>query len=497
MKGSDEMVKGKLDSCHYTVTYTSESNSNRPPFGINFGLVYGYKTDASKAAPESPKHAPLSPDPSLEYTPLADDDLEPTKARALPTLVLPAPLSPDYSPNPEPIEEDPQEADLKDDPEEEPSEEEEEELPTSAASTPVIPDSTSLSEETGPFKEDEIPLPPSIATHIEAWLATSAPPSQPPSLLSPLSSPLPMIPSPPLPSSSIRKYSIPEGAIDRLKVALQKTSKRLADLGTNYRHNSHEIYEASYAHDAWSFTMDRIKELQHQRQDDSDISIRRIRIVEMETIMEMKATIQEAVVEGRCTLLVSEIKKLETELWNLMVKGTDVKNNTQRFKELVLLCLRMVLNESDKVERYVGGLPDSIHESKQGYYKSDYPKLKNQNRGNKTRNGEARRRAYALGGDKANLDSNIVTTGSESRPPMLNKENYVPWSSRLLRYAKSRPNGKLIHNSILNGTYVKRMIRKPGDVNRDVNVTKTFHLQTDDELNDKEIKQIEADDQAI
>nr|GEZ45414.1 putative reverse transcriptase domain-containing protein [Tanacetum cinerariifolium] len=37
--------------------------------------------------------------------------------------------------------------------------------------------------------------------------------------------------------------------------------------------------------------------------------------------------------------------------------------------------------------------------------------------------------------------------GSESRPPMLNKENYVPWSSRLLWYAKSRQNGKLIHNS--------------------------------------------------
>nr|GEZ28891.1 hypothetical protein [Tanacetum cinerariifolium] len=44
-------------------------------------------------------------------------------------------------------------------------------------------------------------------------------------------------------------------------------------------------------------------------------------------------------------------------------------------------------------------------------------------------------------------------TGSESRPHMLNKENYVPWSSRLLQYAKSRPNGKLIHNSILNGPY--------------------------------------------
>nr|GEU49791.1 reverse transcriptase domain-containing protein [Tanacetum cinerariifolium] len=53
-----------------------------------------------------------------------------------------------------------------------------------------------------------------------------------------------------------------------------------------------------------------------------------------------------------------------------------------------------------------------------------------------------------------------IPAGSESRPPMLNKENYVPWSSRLLRYAKSRPNGKLIH-SIINGPYVKRMIPEP------------------------------------
>nr|GEX59836.1 ribonuclease H-like domain-containing protein [Tanacetum cinerariifolium] len=87
--------------------------------------------------------------------------------------------------------------------------------------------------------------------------------------------------------------------------------------------------------------------------------------------------------------------------------------------------------------------------------------------------------------------------GSESRPPMLNKENYVPWSSRLLRYAKSRPNGKLIHNSILNGPYVRRMIPEPGDAERDVNVNETVHEQTDDELSEKELKQIEADDQAI
>nr|GEU66652.1 hypothetical protein [Tanacetum cinerariifolium] len=52
---------------------------------------------------------------------------------------------------------------------------------------------------------------------------------------------------------------------------------------------------------------------------------------------------------------------------------------------------------------------------------------------------------------------------------MLNKENYVPWSSRLLRYAKSRTNGKLIQNSILNGPYVRRMIPEPSDAERNVN----------------------------
>nr|GEY96663.1 reverse transcriptase domain-containing protein [Tanacetum cinerariifolium] len=91
----------------------------------------------------------------------------------------------------------------------------------------------------------------------------------------------------------------------------------------------------------------------------------------------------------------------------------------------------------------------------------------------------------------------IIRAGSESRSPMLNKENYVPWSSRLLRYAKSRPNVKLIHNSILNGPYVRKMIPEPGDANRVITVTETFHLQTDDELSDKELKMIKADDQAI
>ncbi|GJY75760.1 hypothetical protein Tco_0480876 [Tanacetum coccineum] len=63
----------------------------------------------------------------------------------------------------------------------------------------------------------------------------------------------------------------------------------------------------------------------------------------------------------------------------------------------------------------------------------------------------------------------IYAAGSENRPPMLNKENYVPWSSRLLRWIAGR----------------------------EVPVPETFHEQTDDELTEAEIKQMEADDQAI
>ncbi|GJW24913.1 reverse transcriptase domain-containing protein [Tanacetum coccineum] len=58
-----------------------------------------------------------------------------------------------------------------------------------------------------------------------------------------------------------------------------------------------------------------------------------------------------------------EVKKLEVEMWNLKVKGTDVVSYNQRFQELALMCARMFPEESDKIEKYVGGLPDMIHES--------------------------------------------------------------------------------------------------------------------------------------
>nr|GEV53983.1 reverse transcriptase domain-containing protein [Tanacetum cinerariifolium] len=63
----------------------------------------------------------------------------------------------------------------------------------------------------------------------------------------------------------------------------------------------------------------------------------------------------------------SEVKKLEVDLWNLKVKGTDISSYTHHFQELSLLCGRMFPGESDEIERYVGGLPEMIRGNVMSY----------------------------------------------------------------------------------------------------------------------------------
>ncbi|GJU19046.1 putative reverse transcriptase domain-containing protein [Tanacetum coccineum] len=101
-----------------------------------------------------------------------------------------------------------------------------------------------------------------------------------------------------------------------------------------------------------------------------------------------------------------EIKKLESEYWNLKVRGTDLMTYNQRFQELALMCDRMFPEESAKVERYVGGLPDMIHGS--GHFRSDCPKLKNRNQGNQAGNGNVVAKAYVVGTAGTNPNFNVV-----------------------------------------------------------------------------------------
>ncbi|GJU13146.1 putative reverse transcriptase domain-containing protein [Tanacetum coccineum] len=56
----------------------------------------------------------------------------------------------------------------------------------------------------------------------------------------------------------------------------------------------------------------------------------------------------------------NEIQKMETELWNLTVKNNDLTAYTQRFQELTMMCTKMVPEEEDRVEKFIGDLPDNI-----------------------------------------------------------------------------------------------------------------------------------------
>nr|GEU62324.1 reverse transcriptase domain-containing protein [Tanacetum cinerariifolium] len=133
-----------------------------------------------------------------------------------------------------------------------------------------------------------------------------------------------------------------------------------------------------------------------------------------------------------------EIKKLEAELWNLKVKGTYVVSYSRHFQELALICVRMFLEESDKIKRYIGGLPDMIHGSVMASKpktmqdviefttelmdkkistfaerhaknkRKECPKLNNNNHGKQARNRNAPAKVYAVGHAETNPDSNVV-----------------------------------------------------------------------------------------
>nr|GEV44688.1 hypothetical protein [Tanacetum cinerariifolium] len=180
------------------------------------------------------------------------------------------------------------------------------------------------------------------------------------------------------------------------------------------------------------------------------------------------AELMKLMIEVYC--LRNEVQKIETELWNLAMKGNDMTTYTRRFQELVLLYTRMVPNEEDKVERFVGGqnmaraymagnnekkgyvvsLPYcnkcKMHHAgpytraptgtqpivcyecgRPGHFRKDYPKLRNQNRRNQTRNkngnktgnqtggNKATARAYAIRGGGANPDSKAEDKSEEKR----------------------------------------------------------------------------------
>nr|GEW33743.1 reverse transcriptase domain-containing protein [Tanacetum cinerariifolium]GEW33815.1 reverse transcriptase domain-containing protein [Tanacetum cinerariifolium] len=56
----------------------------------------------------------------------------------------------------------------------------------------------------------------------------------------------------------------------------------------------------------------------------------------------------------------TEVKKMEDEFYNLVVKGNDLKTYARRFQELATLCPNMVPNNEKLIDVFIKGLPQSI-----------------------------------------------------------------------------------------------------------------------------------------
>ncbi|GKC25128.1 hypothetical protein Tco_1027278 [Tanacetum coccineum] len=190
---------------------------------------------------------------------------------------------------------------------------------------------------------------------------------------------------------------------------------------------------------------------------------------------ELKHQIEEAVKSGRLPHLVKEVRKGKAKVSNTQLgEWKKGDRGTTPTKALVIMISRR--NSTPKRK--------SIEESTRGMGKITFPLFQE----TKTPLIQSLR-----------VDSKVPLIGFSGEHSWPLEEVpleimigegplNVPWSSRLIRYAKSIPNGKLIYNSIMNGPYVGLMIPEPGDPDREVPVNETFYEQTDEELTEKELK---------
>nr|GFC25709.1 hypothetical protein [Tanacetum cinerariifolium] len=248
------LVAALVDSEDSTVTYSTVSSPYKGRSGdVSPGV------DGPPALP-SPVYIPYVPEPMYpEYIP-PEDDVFPAEEQPLPAAASPTAESPGYIPESDPNE-DPDEDD-DDDPKEDPADypadhddEEEEEEPSRDDADEEQDEDDDDEEEEHPASADSIPPPPALCVtarisfrpqpstlsftkeDAERFLAMPIPP---PSPLTLLSSPLPQIPSPPLPASppilpiprlSIVHYSGYEARESSVAAAARTIEGRRADYG--------------------------------------------------------------------------------------------------------------------------------------------------------------------------------------------------------------------------------------------------------------------------
>ncbi|GJS14773.1 putative reverse transcriptase domain-containing protein [Tanacetum coccineum] len=371
-------------SSHTIVTYTSVStDSDLPPWG--FHLI---EPEAPESAPQCLEQEPLSLFLAPEYPEYLapSDDEVPAEDQPLPTDASPAADSPGYIANSDLIvndfEEDPEmdlvyyAAEVEEEEESSDDDEEEEEHLAPADSALLILDSVPSTKETGPFKTDEsaaTPPPPRSPYTVIPYDSAPTHPSPPPSLLSPLSSPLSLIPYPPLllPSPTCMDI-IPEADMPLRKrvgfttpscteivIALEEVKEDMTDLSSRQRLDSEEFHMRHQdAQDERALLQAQVSTLRRERRYHRHTAM--LAKSEARVLQRQRINDAQGVTDALANYEANRRSGNGDDIYN---SRSGRRRTVHIARELALMCGRMFPEESDQVEKYVGGLPDMIQGS--------------------------------------------------------------------------------------------------------------------------------------
>ncbi|GJV86500.1 uncharacterized mitochondrial protein-like protein [Tanacetum coccineum] len=201
----------------------------------------------------------------------------------------------------------------------------------------------------------------------------------------------------------------------------------------------------------------------------------------------------------------TEIRKMEEELYNLIIKGNDLKPYVRRFQELTVLCPNMVPNNEKLLEAFIGGLPRSI----EGNVTASKPQTLEEaiNIAQRLMDQESGPSGVNLGnlleqtftedmtaGNKMASNEETNAAGTDTRPPMLVESDYDSWKIRIHRYIRGKLLGKLIWNSIQNEPSPHPMVTDaPTEGQTGVNMPR---MKLDSEFTLEETNRENADTQA-
>ncbi|GKD82104.1 hypothetical protein Tco_1348943 [Tanacetum coccineum] len=163
---------------------------------------------------------------------------------------------------------------------------------------------------------------------------------------------------------------------------IAKVANRAEDVGylrrTAYEIELHEVRQGYLSSEAQNRVLlarletleTHMSRMEWQRQSTEDLAVRqmmRTQVLEARARIDMIEKIESVfhisgcAVENQVKFATCTLLGVALTWWNGHVRGNDVAAYTQRFQELALMCTKFLADETAKIDKYIGGLPDNIH----------------------------------------------------------------------------------------------------------------------------------------